>query len=66
MLRLAILFLFAALAVQLPTGVLVYLDAKRLGLKDPEVYWLGVIVPVGGFVVILYYLLRRRDLPRKE
>jgi hypothetical protein len=43
-----------------------YFDAKRLDLKDPEVYWLGVVIPAAGFVVILYYFAERRNLPKKE
>ncbi len=43
-----------------------YFDAKRLDLKNPEMYWLGVIVPAGGFAVILYYFSKRKDLPKKE
>jgi len=61
-----ILLLVGALLVQLPLGVVMYFDAKRLGLKDPEVYWLGVVVPTVGFVVILYYVSERKNLPKKD
>ncbi|QCC47324.1 hypothetical protein [Halobellus limi] len=61
-----ILLLVGALLLQLPLGVVMYFDAKRLGLKDPEVYWLGVVVPTVGFVVILYYFSERKDLPKKD
>lgn len=43
-----------------------YFDAKRLDLKNPEMYWLGVVIPAAGFVVILYYFAERRNLPKKE
>ncbi|MFD1685714.1 hypothetical protein [Halobellus litoreus] len=60
-----VLLLVGALLVQLPLGVVMYFDAKRLNLKDPELYWLGVVVPTAGFVVILYYFSKRRDLPKE-
>lgn len=58
------LLLVGALLIQLPLGVVMYFDAKRLNLKNPEVYWLGVVVPTVGFVVILYYFSERRSLPK--
>ncbi|MFC4543140.1 hypothetical protein ACFO5R_14515 [Halosolutus amylolyticus] len=57
--------LVAVLAVQLPIAVLVAVDARRLGLANPERYELGILVPAGGLVVILVYLSRRRELPRE-
>jgi len=56
--------LIVALAVQYPVAALVYLDARRLGLRDPGTYGLGIVVPAAGFVVALYYLSVRRELPR--
>ncbi len=53
-----------ALVIQFPIGILLYLDAKRLDLKNPEMYGLGVIVPAGGFAVILYYLSERKTFRR--
>lgn len=64
--ELVLVLLVGAIAVQIPIGVLLYLDAKRLGLEHPEVYWLGVVVPAAGFVVILYYASARKELPRTE
>jgi hypothetical protein len=58
--------LVGAVAIQIPLGVVMYLDARRLKLKDPEVYWLGVVIPAAGFVVVLYYFAERRNLPKKE
>jgi len=58
--------LVGAVAIQIPIGIVMYFDAKRLDLKDPEVYWLGVVIPAAGFVVILYYFAERRNLPKKE
>lgn len=55
-----------AIAIQIPIGILMYFDAKRLNLKTPEKYWLGVIVPAAGFIVILYYVSERHTLPKKE
>jgi hypothetical protein len=63
---LVVLVLLALLGVQIPIAALVYLDARRLGLKDPEKYWLGILIPTGGFVVIPVYLSRRRELPRAD
>ncbi|MDQ2056356.1 hypothetical protein [Halobellus sp. H-GB7] len=60
------LLLIGALLIQLPIGVVMYVDAKRLNLKNPEVYWLGVVAPAVGFVVILYYVSERRNLPTKS
>lgn len=45
---------------------LVRYDAKRLGLKQPVKYELGIIVPTAGFVVLLYDLANHRDLPKAE
>lgn len=56
--------LVAVIAAQLPIGVVVYLDARRLGLENPERYWLAIIVPMGGLLVFLVYLSRRDRLPR--
>jgi len=52
--------------LQLPISLIVRYDAKRLGLKQPVKYELGIIVPTAGFVVLLYYLANRRDLPKAE
>ena len=51
---------------QLPISILVRFDARRLGLKQPEKYELGIIVPAAGFIVILYYLSNRRELPKRD
>ena len=64
--ELVMTLLVGALLIQLPLGVVMYFDARRLGLKHPEQYWLGVVVPTVGFVVILYYFSERRNLPRKS
>ncbi len=61
-----VVLLLGALVIQHPIAILMYFDAKRLNLKNPEMYWLGVIVPAGGFAVILYYFSERKDLPKKE
>jgi hypothetical protein len=58
--------LAGAVAIQIPLGIVMYFDAKRLNLKDPETYWLGVVIPAAGFVVILYYFAERRELPKEE
>ncbi|WP_424014709.1 hypothetical protein ACOZ35_01395 [Halorubrum xinjiangense] len=52
--------------LQLPISLLVRYDAKRLGLKQPVKYELGIVVPTAGFVVLLYYLANRRDLPKAK
>ena len=56
----------AVLVVQYPLGGAVYLDARRLGLRDPAIYGLGIVVPAAGFVVVLYYLSERGRLPRAD
>ena len=61
-----ILLLVGVTLIQLPLGVVLYFDAKRLNLKDPELYWLGVVVPTVGFVVILYYVSERKNLPKQS
>jgi len=66
MTNLLIVLLVGALIVQFPMSILMYIDARRLNLKNPEMYWLGVIAPAAGFVVILYYFSERKSLPRKE
>jgi hypothetical protein len=52
--------------LQLPVSLLVRYDAKRLGLKQPLKYELGIVVPTAGFVVLLYYLANRHELPKAE
>ncbi|WP_459877225.1 hypothetical protein [Halorubrum gandharaense] len=59
------LLLALVVFAQLPIAIIVYFDARRLGLKQPEKYELGIIVPAAGFIVILYYLSNRRDLPKR-
>ena len=60
-------FLLAGVvAIQIPIGIVMYFDAKRLDLKNPEMYWLGVVIPAAGFVVILYYFAERGNLPKEE
>ena len=66
MVELAYLLLVGAVAIEIPIGVLIYFDAKRLNLKDPEMYWLGVILPAAGFIVILYYFSERKKLQKKK
>jgi len=60
------LLLALVVFAQLPIAIIVYFDARRLGLKQPEKYELGIIVPAAGFIVILYYLSNRRELPKRE
>jgi hypothetical protein len=63
---LVVWLLFLVIFLQLPISLLVRYDAKRLGLKQPVKYELGIIVPTAGFIVLLYYLANRRDLPEAE
>lgn len=60
------LLVIGAIVIQIPLGVLMYFDAKRLNLKNPETYWLGVIIPAAGFVVIIWYFSERKSLPKEE
>jgi hypothetical protein len=63
----ALTLLLAVLAVQFPIAVLVYIDARRLGLATPRLYAVGIVVTnVAGVFVILYYLSKRRELPRAD
>ncbi|WP_336021835.1 hypothetical protein [Halobellus salinisoli] len=64
--ELVMLLLIGSLFIQLPLAVVMYFDAKRLDLRNPEQYWLGVVVPTVGFIVILYYFSERRNLPKKS
>lgn len=66
MVELAYLLIVGAIAIQFPIGVLMYFDAKRLNLKNPDKYWFGVILPAAGFIVILYYFSKRKSLPKEE
>jgi hypothetical protein len=63
---LVVWLLVLVIFLQLPISLLVRYDAKRLGLKQPVKYELGIIVPTAGFIVLLYYLANRRDLPKAE
>ena len=62
----AVAVLVVALVAQYPVAVAVYLDARRLGLRDPATYGLGIVVPAAGFVVVLYYFSERATLPRAD
>jgi len=66
MIDLVVWLLVLAIFLQLPISLLVRYDAKRLDLKQPIKYELGIIVPTAGFIVLLYYLANRRDLPKAE
>lgn len=63
---LVVWLLVLVIVLQLPVSLFVGYDAKRLGLKHPVKYELGIIVPTAGFIVFLYYLANRRDLPKVE
>ena len=63
---LVVFLLVLVIFLQLPASLLVRYDAKRLGLKQPVKYELGIIVPTAGFIVLFYYLANRRDLPKVE
>jgi len=43
-------------------AILVYIDARRLGLENPEQYDLGIILPAAGFLVFVYYVSKRGTL----
>lgn len=58
--------LIAVLLVHLPIALWVAVDARRRTLRHPEAYWLGIVVPAAGFVVIPYYLSVRDSLPTRE
>ena len=60
------LLLAVFIFMQLPIAILVYFDARRLNLKQPEKYELGIIVPAAGFIVIAYYFSNRKELPTRE
>ncbi|WP_226043142.1 hypothetical protein [Natrinema sp. DC36] len=61
---LVVLLLVLVTSLQLSAWPLVRYDAKRLSLKQPLKYEPGIIVPTAGFVVLLYSLANRRDLPK--
>ena len=57
----AFAFVFV-LTIQLPLAVIVYLDARRLGLERPEIWWFGIVAPAAGFLVAWYYVSQRANL----
>ncbi|RKD98203.1 hypothetical protein [Halopiger aswanensis] len=62
-----VVLLIAALLIQFPIAVLVYVDARRLDLERPAMYSLGILsVPLAGWVVVLWYLSQRSELPRAD
>jgi len=61
-----VLLLVLLIFLQLPVSLLVRYDAKRLGLRQPVKYELGIVVPAAGFIVLFYYLADRRDLPKDD
>jgi hypothetical protein len=58
--------LVGVLLAQLPIALWVAVDARRRNLRTPEMYWLGIVVPAAGFVVILYYFSARERLPTRD
>ena len=58
--------LIAVLGVQIPLAVIVHVDAKRLGLENPMLYELGILVPTAGFLVAVVYFSQRSELPRAD
>lgn len=50
------------LIVQYLGAIVIYFDAKRLGIENPSHYSMGVYIPLGGVLVIPAYVSRRRDL----
>ncbi|SDK83244.1 hypothetical protein [Natronorubrum texcoconense] len=62
---LILVLLVGLFAIQIPMAVLVYIDARRLGLENPEQYDLGIILPAAGFLVFAYYLSKRGSLARR-
>ncbi|AEH36833.1 hypothetical protein [Halopiger xanaduensis] len=62
-----VVLLIAALLIQFPIAALVYLDARRLDLERATMYALGILsVPLAGWVVVLWYLSQRSELPRAD
>ena len=51
---LVLVLLVGFFAIQIPMALLVYIDARRLGLETPEQYDLGIILPAAGFLVFAY------------
>lgn len=58
------LFLLLVLVAQLPIGIVVAWDARRVGM-DSQVWGMGILLPLGGFVVIPAYLYERRRATEK-
>ncbi|THE63379.1 hypothetical protein D8Y22_18550 [Salinadaptatus halalkaliphilus] len=56
----------AVVALQIPLAIVVHVDAKRLGLANPAMYELGILVPTAGLAVAFVYFSRRRELPRAD
>ena len=56
--------LVVVLIAQSLCAIMIYYDAKRLGIENPSQYSMGVYVPLGGVLVIPVYVSRRRDLTK--
>ncbi|ELY88288.1 hypothetical protein C483_16296 [Natrialba hulunbeirensis JCM 10989] len=63
---LVIVLLMAALLIQVPIALLVRVDARRQGFDNPEMYELGILVPMGGILVVPAYISKRRSLSRSD
>ncbi|ELY95298.1 hypothetical protein C482_16673 [Natrialba chahannaoensis JCM 10990] len=59
---LVVVLLTAALLIQIPIALLVRFDARRQGFDNPEMYELGILVPMGGILVVPAYISKRRSL----
>ena len=49
------------LIVQYLGAIVIYFDAKRLGIETPSHYSMGVYILLGGVLVIPVYVSQRRD-----
>ncbi|WP_459888766.1 hypothetical protein [Halostagnicola bangensis] len=62
---LALYVFLGSLAIQYPAAAFVYFDSRRFDLEPMERYDVGVLMPAIGFVVLAYYLAKRRTFDRK-
>lgn len=52
--------------VQFPIAIFVYADMCRFNLDKLQRYDLAILVPLGGFLVLPYYILERRGFKKAE
>jgi len=56
--------LITAMFIQFLFAGIVYVDMRQFNLDEFQRYDLAILVPLGGFLVLLYYTLKETNLQK--